>query len=229
MTLERPSVATPDRPNAFGAGPDSETRSGSARPAVTPGRSSAARKAGAPHEETLTADLLAVASAADRAAFGRLFEHYAPRLKRYMLKLGAEASLAEELAQEAMVAVWRKARLFDPAKAAASTWVFTIARNLRIDAARRNRKPELDANEPMLVPEPPMAGDRLVEQSEQASIVQAALKTLPAEQAAVINLSFYEDLTHSEIAAKLEIPLGTVKSRMRLAFRRIQSAVGEAL
>lgn len=159
--------------------------------------------------------------------FEVLFNYYAPRIKSYMLRLGADDVTAEDLAQEAMVSVWNKAHMFDSSKAAAGTWMFAIARNLRIDAIRRERRPELDPNDPSLVPEAePMADDTVSLDQERAK-VRDALKDLPEEQLIVVQKSFYEDKPHGEIAEELGLPLGTVKSRLRLAYRRIRSAVGE--
>ncbi|MDY0873356.1 sigma-70 family RNA polymerase sigma factor [Dongia rigui] len=175
----------------------------------------------------MTALLSALKAVRDEAVFAELFRHYAPRLKSYMRKLGAPEDVAEELAQEAMASVWRKAHLFDAEKAGAGTWIFSIARNLRIDAFRRQRRPEVDFDDPALVPDEPEAPDALIDQGRQAVAVRAALAALPQEQARIVRLSFYEDKPHAEIAAELGIPLGTVKSRMRLAFQRFRKALGE--
>ena len=171
--------------------------------------------------------ILAVAAERDRAAFAALFGHFAPRVKRYLLGLGAGVGLAEDLAQETLLAVWRKAEQFDPAKAEAATWIFTIARNLRIDAVRRERHPEVDPDDPLLVPAPPEdALERLAAAERSARIVRA-LGTLPAEQAAVVRLAFLEDKAHREIERELGLPLGTVKSRLRLALARLRKSLGE--
>jgi RNA polymerase sigma-70 factor (ECF subfamily) len=170
--------------------------------------------------------LARVAAERDRAAFAALFAHFAPRVKAYLLKLGAPAALAEDLAQEALLNLWRKAHLFDPAKASAATWLFTIARNLRIDAIRRERRPEPDAQD--LTPEPPADADAGLEMAEQEGRLRLALKTLPRDQIQVVELSFFADKPHSQIAAELGIPLGTVKSRLRLAMARLRAALGEA-
>ncbi|HYM30755.1 MAG TPA: sigma-70 family RNA polymerase sigma factor, partial [Candidatus Cybelea sp.] len=108
------------------------------------------------------ADLIqAVAAARDRAAFAALFRHFAPRVKSYLMRLGAENAQAEELAQEVLLTVWHKAATFDRRQASASTWIFTIARNRRIDALRRERRPELDPTDPMLVPATPQQADEI--------------------------------------------------------------------
>lgn len=168
--------------------------------------------------------ILAIAERADRQAFATLFSHFAPRLKSYMLRLGAAPEQAEELAQEAMLTVWRKAALFDPAKAGASTWIFAIARNLRIDAIRREKRPKIEVEDPTdQAPEPP--ADAVLAAAERDVRLRQAMTILPAEQAQVVRLSFFDDKPHSEIAAELNLPLGTVKSRLRLALARLRGAV----
>lgn len=175
----------------------------------------------------MTALLARLAEGQDEAVFAELFRYYAPRLKSYMRKLGAPEDQAEELAQEAMAMVWRKSHLFDAAKAGAGTWIFSIARNLRIDAFRRQKRPEIELDDPMLVPDEPDSPERTLDLDQQASAVRSALANLPEEQATIVRLSFYEEKPHAEIAAQLGIPLGTVKSRMRLAFNRFRKALGE--
>ena len=175
-----------------------------------------------PERESPEALLCRVAQAQDRGAFQLLFLHFAPRIKSYLLRTGTSAQQAEELAQEAMLTVWRKAALFDPARASAATWIFTIARNLRIDLIRRERHPGFDPADPGLLPEESVPADAGVEASQEAQAVQAALRDLPPEQAEVIALFFYGDKPHSEIAAALDIPLGTVKSRLRLALSHLR-------
>jgi RNA polymerase sigma-70 factor (ECF subfamily) len=171
--------------------------------------------------------VLSLVAERDREAFAALFAHFAPRLKSYMLRLGSSAPQAEELAQEAMVTVWRKADRYDPARAAASTWIFTIARNLRIDAYRRSNHPELDPEDPALVPDPPPAADTEVARKQDARRIRAALDELPEEQREVVRMSFFDDKSHTEISEILDIPLGTVKSRIRLAFARIRTSLDD--
>lgn len=170
-----------------------------------------------------------IANDKNKEAFKVLFEHFAPRVKGYMLKLGTENSLADELAQETLLMVWRKAEQFDRSKASPSTWIFTIARNLRIDAFRKLNRPELDPEDPALIPPAEEAADDRVGRMERAGIVAKALEELNAEQAQVVRMSFYEDKSHSVIAEELGVPLGTVKSRLRLAFGRIKKILGDEL
>lgn len=177
--------------------------------------------------EQLNQLLLAVAEQRDRQAFRALFGHFAPRLKAFVMSHQTDPGTAEEVVQETMVNVWRKAAQFDAAKASASTWVFTIARNMRIDMLRRARRPEPDMNDPAMVSEPePLAHERISHEQEAARL-RAAVAELPAEQQEVLRLVFMEDITHAEAAERLGIPLGTVKSRIRLALKRVRAEVGE--
>ena len=179
-------------------------------------------------EAQVLAELLArVAERRDRAAFASMFEHFAPRLKAYLMRLGAEAGAAEELAQEAMIMVWRKAETFDPRQAGVSTWVFRIARNKRIDALRREKRPEFDPEDPALVPEAPEQADKAAERGQAEEHLRRALATLPPEQAEVVRLAYFEDLAHGAVAEATGLPLGTVKSRLRLAMARLKTAMQE--
>ena len=171
--------------------------------------------------------VLAVARQRSRAAFAALFGHFAPRLKSYLMRLGAEAGQAEELVQDVMLQVWHRAETFDPLQANASTWVFTIARNKRIDAVRRERRPEIDLTDPALVPEPVEPADRTLEAGQESARLNAAIGALPNEQAELLRLAYYEDKPHSTISAERGIPLGTVKSRLRLAVDRLRRLLRE--
>jgi RNA polymerase sigma-70 factor, ECF subfamily len=165
----------------------------------------------------------AIAERRDRAAFADLFEYFGPRVKAWMMRAGSSPTAAEELAQETMLAVWQKARLFDPAKAGASTWIFTVARNLRIDALRRERHPSELVPDPSEQPEEPAQSDRVLAMAQEGTRIRLALSVLPPEQAEVIRKAFFEEKVHSEIGQELKIPLGTVKSRLRLAMIRLRA------
>ena len=161
----------------------------------------------------------------DRASFANIFQHFAPRVKSYMVKLGCVDEMAEELAQQTLLQVWRKAQLFDPNKAAASTWIFRIARNIRIDVLRKQKLFfDVGFDLASIVDEQEDAEVK-INREQKNQRVALALTDLPQNQAHIIRMSFYEGLSHSEIAKQLEIPLGTVKSRIRLAFGRLKESV----
>jgi RNA polymerase sigma-70 factor (ECF subfamily) len=172
----------------------------------------------------------AIATQQDRTAFSALFEYFAPRIKSFMQRSGASEAKAEELAQETMLAVWRKAGLFDPASTGAAAWIFTIARNLRIDAHRRERRGGVietsDAEIEFQIDDSPQPDSHLATvQSEER--IRSALAKLSADQIRVVELSFFDEKAHAEIAKILGIPLGTVKSRLRLAISRLRTLLSE--
>ncbi len=173
--------------------------------------------------------LCAIAERQDREAFGRLFGHFAPRLKRFLMQGGSPDAQAEELAQEALAAVWRKAATFDPARAGASTWIFTIARNLRVDLLRRGHGMEQADDafdfEQVEADEPPCEDQ--VHAARQGERLRGALALLSPEQQQVLRLSYYEDESHSRIAAVLGLPLGTVKSRVRMAVLQLRKLMDD--
>jgi RNA polymerase sigma-70 factor (ECF subfamily) len=165
----------------------------------------------------LSSLVIAVAKTRDKAAFAVLFDHFAPRLKTYVMRLGASAATAEELVQETMLTLWRRADSFDPRQATASTWIFTIARNKRIDGLRRESRPDLDPNDPALAAPPAAAADEAMAATESEAILRQAITELPQEQAELLRICYYGDKSHRQIARELGLPLGTVKSRLRLA------------
>ncbi|MCL6416043.1 sigma-70 family RNA polymerase sigma factor [Aestuariirhabdus sp. Z084] len=164
----------------------------------------------------------------DREAFVKLFQHFAPMIKSYFLSLGKGISpeLADDMVQEAMIKVWDKAGMYDPERAAASTWIYTIARNARIDLLRRKGRhsveesigaddvwPDSDQTQPLAQ----------LTQVRSVERVNQAFKSLPNEQANILAMVYREGKCHSEIAAELELPLGTVKSRIRLALAKLNT------
>ncbi|ETX27092.1 RNA polymerase sigma factor RpoE [Roseivivax isoporae LMG 25204] len=157
------------------------------------------------------------------AAFVALFEHFAPRIKAFLMRSGADATLAEEVVQEVFSTVWRKAHLFDPSRASASTWIFTIARNKRIDMIRKHRRPEPEDLPwgPENDPEPAEA----LGMQQDAERLAVALAKLPEKQRHLIEKAYFGDLSHSEIATETGLPLGTIKSRIRLALDRLRHAM----
>jgi RNA polymerase sigma-70 factor (ECF subfamily) len=170
-----------------------------------------------------------VAAHSDRDAFKLLFEHFAPRVKGFLVKTGMNADAAEEIAQNTLLTVWRKAAQFDPASAGAAAWIFTIARNLRIDSARqaaRQTKAVVSAKRDE-TPEAVDSPETMITRRDDVSRVAAALQRLSEEQSTVIRLSFIEEQPHGEIAERLGIPLGTVKSRIRLAMARLRDLLDD--
>lgn len=173
--------------------------------------------------------LKSLAKNRDPAVFERLFVEFGPRIKAFMIRQGADHETAEELAQETMLIVWRKAEMFSESKGSVSTWIFTIARNLRIDRLRRHtpwqefneERDERESDEP--------APDEAVAMSQRKMLIDAALAQLPDPQLEVVTLSYIEGLSHGEIAERLDLPLGTVKSRMRLAYSKVREALGEEI
>jgi RNA polymerase sigma-70 factor, ECF subfamily len=172
------------------------------------------------------ADLLQrVAEQHDVDAFRQLYQAFGPRVKAYMMRQGADADTAEELAQETLLTVWRKARLYAVDKGSATTWIYTIARNLRIDKLRREFAwQELPEGHEETASDDPLP-DEAVSAAERQIRVRTALAQLPSDQHEVVALSYLEGLSHSEIADRLNLPLGTVKSRMRLAYQKIRETV----
>jgi RNA polymerase sigma factor (sigma-70 family) len=175
-------------------------------------------------EATLEADVRAVAQSQDRAAFARIFAFYGPRVKAYLRRLGAEDAAAEDLTQEVMLSIWRRAHQFDRSRAALSTWIYTIARNRRIDALRRERRPDFDPEDPALVGDNELAprGDHYAEGAQARREVMRAVERLPVEQAQLLRIFYFEEKPHSVIAEELGLPLGTVKSRLRLALGKLR-------
>ena len=157
-----------------------------------------------------------------RESYKLLFSQFAPKVKSFMIGQGVKANEAEDIAQDTMLKVWRKAQLFDPKKAKASTWIFTIARNLQIDAIRKQKRHDRFNNEIQIETYEADTSEKMISE-QSASQVKEVIKQLPAEQLQVLKLSFYEDLSHSQIAQSLSIPVGTVKSRLRLALGRLKS------
>jgi RNA polymerase sigma factor (sigma-70 family) len=169
----------------------------------------------------------AVASLRDREAFTRLFDYFGPRINAYLMRLGCDRALAEEVAQDVMVSLWRKAHLFEPEKSSLATWLYRIARNRRIDLLRRDRVDYVDPDSFALdIPdETSVNADQMLDAQSRDDVLRTAMQGLPAEQLTLVRLAFFESLSHSEIAEKTGLPLGTVKSRIRLAFTRLRRAL----
>ena len=172
--------------------------------------------------------LTAVGANRDRRAFTVLFDHLVPRVQAQMVRLGLAPVAAEDVTQDVMETIWRKAHLYDPHKSAAVTWVFHIARNRRIDIGRRSRELYAAPEDFLDLPDPAEGSDDCVDATQREERIRAALVALPQEQVALVRLAFFEGLSHSAIAHRLKLPLGTVKSRLRLAFARLRRVLLDA-
>lgn len=164
-----------------------------------------------------------IAENRDKQAFAELFDYFAPRINAYLQKLRMEKAEAEEITQEVMFTLWHKAAMFDPAKSNLSTWLFRIARNRRIDHARRDRSAELDASDPSLLPASEPMPDAGIERFQREALLKSAMADLPAEQFETLRMAFFLGYSHSQIAEETGLPVGTVKSRIRLAFTKLRS------
>ncbi len=198
-------------------------------PVVEPaGRLGVAAVAGRGLDNSRLCELIeTVAERRDRRAFAELFRHFAPRLKAFGLRQGVDPATAEELVQETMLSVWRKADTFDRGRASAATWVFTIIRNKRIDMLRRENRPEADIDAIAEIPAEGPGADDDYQLAQAGEAVRSALAVLPEEQLLVLKKAFFEDKAHSAIAEELDLPLGTVKSRIRLALARLRLVLPE--
>jgi len=180
-----------------------------------------------PSPQQLSALVESIASSSDKAAFASLYLHFAPRVKSYLARRGAPPALAEDLAQETMLSVWRKAAYFDAGKANVSTWVFTIARNLAIDQGRRGQVAQKFLPDPADLPDDVVQPDDALVSVERSERVREAMQRLSPEQMEIVRLFFFLEQPHSEISRSLGIPLGTVKSRVRLALARLKTLLDD--
>ncbi len=167
-------------------------------------------------------EMHAIKTRRDQAAFARLFDHYAPRVKGFVMGAGVTAEMAEEITQETFIAIWRKSHLYDPKKATVSSWLFAISRNKKIDLLRRETRPTPDMTDPAAAPDAPPLQDDLLDQNEQAASLYEALETLPEDQRETIRLAFISGRSHTEVAQQLGIPVGTAKSRIRLGVAKLR-------
>lgn len=166
-----------------------------------------------------------IAQNRDRDAFAELFDAFGPRIKSFIMRKGAPSELAEDLVQETMISVWTKAGMYDPAKGSPVTWMFTIARNLRIDRLRRESTLPLTELGDYDAPSDEAGSEEILNSKQETGLVAMALAGIPDEQRQILMLSFVDDVPQSEIAVRLNLPLGTVKSRMRLAYGRLRKTL----
>lgn len=221
MTLAIHPIGYACETNQLYAGAGFVPRTGNRRRYATTGKSGAKFMPA----DDVSGLLRSIAANADMDAFQKLFQSYSPQIRAYLLKVTRDRQAAEDLMQETMLTIWRKAAQFDPERGPASAWIFTIARNTWIDAWRRQRRPEFDPGDPALVAAPEPDATDVIVQRERYDALHEALQSLPQEQAELIRLSFFDEASHSAIAQGLGLPVGTVKSRIRLAFRRLRVAL----
>jgi len=167
----------------------------------------------------------AIAVERERAAFAELFAHFAPRVKAWLRKRGAPEGQAEEVAQEVMLFVWHRAERFDATRASVSTWIFTLARNKHVDRIRKERRPELEPEELLVNPKHSVDPDRAAHLLARNRRLEEALSSLPEEQAVILRRNYYEDISQRAIADEVGLPVGTVKSRTRLAFKKLRDVL----
>lgn len=180
----------------------------------------------APDATYWSAQMFAVSAQRDRASFMRIYDHFAPRLQRYLCNLGVSGSVADELVQDALLTLWRKAQLFDPTRASLSTWLYRVARNLYIDHVRSEPHwlPIQEGLDRLDLAESDRS-DYHPESFNDQEILRQAIDRLPPIQAKLVRMCYLESKSHSEISHELEMPLGTVKSSLRRAFAKLQASI----
>ncbi|MFK7903426.1 MAG: sigma-70 family RNA polymerase sigma factor [Nitratireductor sp.] len=168
-----------------------------------------------------------VANERDKQAFAKLYSYFTPRLNAYLRKLNMSNGEAEDLAQEVMITLWHKAHMFDPSKSSLSTWLFRVARNRRIDLARRDKSGALDEHDPIFLPEELTPADEEIDLQTRQVQMRKAMESLTPDQFETVRLAFFLGMSHSEISKETNTPVGTVKSRIRLAFGRLRAILNE--
>ena len=166
-----------------------------------------------------------IAETQDKMAFSNIFNYFAPRLKSFFVKLGCSEPQSEEIIQEVMISIWTKSRTYNSEKSSVSTWIYTIAKNKRIDKIRKEKKHySTESDESLEIPVPSIQEDQVIA-TEISEKIKSCISVLPKEQAQLLKLSYFYEKTHSDIASELKIPLGTVKSRIRLALSKMKNLV----
>ena len=166
--------------------------------------------------------LAKVAESQDISSFKKIFDYFSPRLKSFLMRSGADEVIAEEIIQETMTIIWTKADYYDPKVASPSTWIYTIARNKKIDILRKSRKAILEDIDTAILPPVESKADENIEHDQKFEMIAQYLDDLPEDQLNLLKMNFFEEKSHGEISEITKIPLGTVKSRIRLALEKIR-------
>ena len=166
--------------------------------------------------------LAKVAESQDIGSFKKIFDYFSPRLKSFLMRSGADEAIAEEIIQETMTIIWTKADYYDPKMASPSTWIYTIARNKKIDILRKSRKAILEDIDTAVLPPVESKADENIEHDQKFEMITQYLDGLPEDQLNLLKMNFFEEKSHGEISEITKIPLGTVKSRIRLALEKIR-------
>ncbi len=175
-----------------------------------------------------TSELMQRVAGGDRHAFGNLFLLLAPKVKAYLIRLGCDTAQSDDLAQDVMITLWHKAPQFDPARASLMTWIFVIARNCRIDMLRREHSTVTYGHVPPESEDLSAPSDVVLADRQHDVRMRGAIASLPQDQQEVIRRSFFEEEPHSAIARSLGLPLGTVKSRLRMAFSKLRAQLEDS-
>ena len=187
------------------------------------------RKAPSDKLAALSACMTRIANDRDKSAFAELFDHYAPQIRAYSLARDPGADLvADDLVQEVMTRVWLKASKYNSNLANLNTWIFTLARNCRIDYLRRNSRyvTEIDPTDIFNDMEDEGPGPfQMAQQGRAEESIRAGLQELPREQAEILTKVYLEGKSHQQTSEELKLPLGTVKSRVRLALKKLEVLV----
>jgi len=168
--------------------------------------------------------MAAIAARGDRTAFAQLFRRYAPKVKAHLLARGAATGAADELTQEVMLIVWRKAALYDASRGSVAAWLYTISRNSLFHTTRGERRRQAEPATEIAFPEaaPPPTSEQALLAAEQGRALSASLAQLPPEQREILEGAYWHGRTLQECAEERRLPLGTVKTRVRLALERLR-------